>query len=203
MVICDMHAPGVVVRPIRLMSGESHFCEVFYDSVRIPTRNVIGGVGGGWSVALTTLGFERGAAFIADQIALARKVELFASMAACSEWPRPGVFAADDQGVARQVARLRAQVAGLKAFSYSEVNKRTAGLPPGPAGSMLKLYYSQVAQSLHQQAFDLSGDDGVRFAYGDEGWTRDFLYSFAMSIGGGTSEIQKEIIANRILDLPR
>jgi alkylation response protein AidB-like acyl-CoA dehydrogenase len=124
-------------------------------------------------------------------------------MAARSEWPRRGVFAAEDQGVSRQIARLRAQVAGLKAFSYSEVSKRTAGLPPGPEGSMLKLYYSQTAQSLYQQAFDVSGDSASHFQYGDEGWTRDFLYSFAMSIGGGTSEIQKEIIANRILALPR
>lgn len=203
MVICDMHAPGIVVRPIRLMSGESHFCEVFYDSVRIPLRNVIGQVGGGWSVALATLGFERGAAFIADQVALARKVEQFARMAAGTEWPRRGVFAAEDDGVSRQIARLRAQVAGLKAFSYSEVSKRSSGLPPGPEGSMLKLYYSQTAQSLYQQAFDVSGDSSSQFQYGDEGWTRDFLYSFAMSIGGGTSEIQKEIIANRILALPR
>lgn len=203
MVICDMHSSGIVVRPIRLMSGEAHFCEVFYDGVKVSRENVIGEIGQGWAVALTTLGFERGAAFIADQVALARKVELLAEMAALAEWPERGLVAIKDQGVARQIARLRAQVSGLRAFSYAEVNKRDVGIPPGPNGSMLKLYYSQTAQILYQNAFDILGDRSSHFEYGNEGWTRDYLYSFAMSIGGGTSEIQREIIANRILNLPR
>lgn len=203
MVICDMASKGIEIRPIRLMSGESHFCEVFYDNVRVPLENVIGEVGGGWQVAMATLGFERGAAFIADQVALARKVEDLVSMAARTRWPTKRQFAIDDDEISRDLAMLRAQVSGLRAMTYTDVARRNAGLPPGPEGSMTKLYYADIGQSMNRLSFRILGDEALAFKYGDIGWSRDYFYSYAMSVGGGTSEIQKEIISQRILGLPR
>lgn len=202
MVICEMGAKGVDIRPIRLMSGETNFCEVFYDRVKIPYENVIGEVGQGWSIAISTLGFERGAAFIADQIALERKLETLVCLAKQSAWPSADAAIKDGE-INRQLSRLRARISGMKAFIYMQIGRRDHEAPPGPEGSMMKLYYSTVTQALHRLAFELIGDKAIAFEYGDTGWVRDYFYSFAASIGGGTSEIQREIIADRVLRLPR
>jgi len=203
MVICDMKSEGVDVRPIQLISGESHFSEVFYDSVKIPKSNVIGEVGQGWRVAMATLGFERGAAFIADQISLAGKVEELIELAKRTNWPTSNKLAIDDDEIARGLAVLRAEVSGLRAMTYGDIAQRGVGDPPGPEGSMNKLCYSDLSQKLNRLAFRILGSDALAFKYGDVGWTRDYFYSYASSVGGGTSEIQKEIIAQRVLELPR
>ena len=203
MVICDMKSEGVDVRPIQLISGESHFCEVFYDSVKIPKANVIGKVGEGWRVAMATLGFERGAAFIADQISLAGKVEELIALARRTKWPTRNRLAIDDDEISRGLAILRAEVSGLRAMTYGDIAQRSAGDPPGPEGSMNKLCYSDLSQKLNRLAFRILGTDALAFKYGDTGWSRDYFYSYASSVGGGTSEIQKEIIAQRVLELPR
>lgn len=203
MVILDMRSEGVDIRPIRLISGETHFCEVFYNSVKVPRADVIGDIGAGWRVAMATLGFERGAAFIADQIALADKVENLIALARAIRWPTNDRAAIDDDEISRELAMLRAQVSGLRAMTYSDVAQREAGAPPGPEGSMSKLCYSELNQQLNRLAFRIRGTGALAFRYGDAGWSRDYFYSYASSVGGGTSEIQKEIIAQRLLDLPR
>lgn len=203
MVILKMKSEGVDIRPIRLVSGETNFCEVFYNSVKVSTADVIGEIGGGWSVAMATLGFERGAAFIADQMSLAGKVEDLVALARSTRWPTRGRLAIEDDEICRELAMLRARVSGLRAMTYSDVTKRETGAPPGAEGSMNKLCYSDLSQKLNRLAFRILGTDALAFKYGDSGWSRDYFYSYAASVGGGTSEIQKEIIAQRLLDLPR
>jgi len=112
-------------------------------------------------------------------------------------------LAIDDDEISRGLAILRAEVSGLRAMTYGDIAQRSAGDPPGPEGSMNKLCYSDLSQKLNRLAFRILGTDALAFKYGDTGWSRDYFYSYASSVGGGTSEIQKEIIAQRVLELPR
>jgi alkylation response protein AidB-like acyl-CoA dehydrogenase len=204
-VICDMHSPGITVRPIRTIDGGEDFCEVFYDEVRVPLTNVVGGLDDGWHVAMSTLSFERGTAFTASQVSLARTVEQLVELARSRPGPdgrRPAI--ADDE-LARRLGRSRAEVAALRAFTYATISRNADQPTPGPEGSMVKLYYAEVARRVYHLAMDLLGTDALRFVsrWQPGGWTGNFLYSFSLSIGGGTSEIQRNIIGERVLGLPR
>jgi alkylation response protein AidB-like acyl-CoA dehydrogenase len=203
-VICDMHSPGIEVRPIGTIDGEHHFAEVFYDEVRIPLANVVGEVNDGWSVAMSTLAFERGTAFTASQVQLHETVEHLVELARSLVGPdgRPAI---DDDEVARQLATARAEVAALRAMTYAGVS-RNARLPvPGPEGSILKLFYAELSQRVYRLAIDILGPDGLRPVPDGTGpaWHHDYLESYSYSIGGGTSEIMRNIIGERILGLPR
>jgi len=204
-VICDMHTPGIEVRPIRTMEGGAEFCEVFYDDVRIPLSNVVGELNQGWSVAMSTLSFERGTAFTANQVRLAKVVEDLIDFSRDHTGPdgrRPAI--ADDE-VARRLARARASVASLRAMTYVGICHTMKSDTPGPRGSMLKLYYAELCKEVAALAMDVVGADGLRNSsrWESGGWVGNYFYSFSQSIGGGTSEIQRNIIGERVLGLPR
>jgi alkylation response protein AidB-like acyl-CoA dehydrogenase len=204
--ICDMRSPGIDVRPIETIEGGSEFCEVFYDEVRVPVANVVGERDHGWRVAMSTLSFERGTAYTASQVRLADTVEQLISLARERTGPdgrRPAI--ADDE-LARRLAAARAEVAALRAMTYAGVCRNLRTGTPGPEGSMLKLYYAEIAKRVARLGIDILGADGVRATsrWGRPfGWSGNYLYSFAASIGGGTSEIQRNIIGDRVLRLPR
>jgi alkylation response protein AidB-like acyl-CoA dehydrogenase len=203
-VVCDMRAPGIDVRPIRTAAREDHFGEVFFDDVRIPLVNVVGVLNHGWRVAMSTLGFERGTAFMSRQIALAETLEkLIDDLTAAAA--RRGESVDDDTEVSRALADLRAEVSSLRAMTYVSVSRSTKIDTPGPEGSMIKLYYSEIAQRIHALAFETLGPEALEFVSPSlpGGWTGSYMKSFANSIGGGTSEIQRNIIAERVLGLPR
>ncbi|GAB2982838.1 acyl-CoA dehydrogenase family protein [Amycolatopsis acidiphila] len=197
-VVCDMRAPGIDVRPIETMDGEHEFCEVFYDEVRIPLSHVVGAVNEGWSVAMSTLSFERGTAFTAGQVRLASTVEQLIALAA----DRSAL--ADDE-LSRRLAVLRAEVAALRAMTYSAISRSARRGTPGPEGSIVKLYFSELEKRVARLSMDLLGGDSLRFRsrWLPGGWTGDYLHSFASTIGGGTSEVQRNIIGERVLGLPR
>ncbi|HEV7871206.1 MAG: putative acyl-CoA dehydrogenase [Modestobacter sp.] len=204
-VICDMHTPGIEVRPIRTMDGEAEFCEVFYDDVRIPLANVVGEVDQGWSVAMSTLSFERGTAFTAGQVRLASTVEQLIELAKERTGPdgrRPAI--ADDE-LARRLATARAEVAALRAMTYVGISRSARTGTPGPEGSIVKLYYSEMVKHVARLAMDILGQDGLRYVsrWVPGGWSGNYLYSYSQTIGGGTSEVQRNIIGDRILGLPR
>lgn len=204
-VICDMHTPGIEVRPIRTMEGGAEFCEVFYDDVRIPLANVVGDVDDGWSVAMSTLSFERGTAFTANQVRLAKVVEDLIDFSRDHTGPdgrRPAI--ADDE-IARRLARARASVASLRAMTYVGICHTMKADTPGPRGSMLKLYYADLCKEIAALAMDIVGADALRGTsrWDQHGWVGNYFYSFSQSIGGGTSEIQRNIIGERVLGLPR
>ncbi|WP_409330850.1 acyl-CoA dehydrogenase family protein [Trujillonella humicola] len=205
-VICDMDTPGIDVRPIETIEGGAEFCEVFYDEVHIPLANVVGDVDDGWRVAMSTLSFERGTAFTAQQVRLATTVEKLIDAAREHVGPdgrRPAI--ADDE-IARRLANARAEVAALRAMTYAGVCRNLRTDTPGPEGSMLKLYYAEVAKEVGRLAMDVLGADGLRFVsrwVPHGGWTGNYFYSFSQSIGGGTSEVQRNIIGDRVLGLPR
>jgi alkylation response protein AidB-like acyl-CoA dehydrogenase len=205
-VICDMDSPGIDIRPIETIEGGAEFCEVFYDEVHIPLANVVGELDDGWRVAMSTLSFERGTAFTAQQVRLANTVEKLIDAAREHTGPdgrRPAI--ADDE-IARRLATARAEVAALRAMTYAGVCRNLRTDTPGPEGSMLKLYYAEVAKEVGRLAMDVLGPDALRFVsrwVPRGGWTGNYFYSYSQSIGGGTSEIQRNIIGDRILGLPR
>lgn len=204
-VICDMRSPGVEVRPIETIDGAHHFCEVFYDEVRIPLSNVVGGINNGWSVAMSTLAFERGTAFTTGQVRLSTTVEQLIELARHLPAPLGRGSALDDEEMARRLATARAEVAALRAMTYAGVSRTAATGVPGPEGSIVKLYFSEMQKSVARLAMDLIGSRGLQqlpLARTD-GWSGRFLESFSYTIGGGTSEVQRNIIGDRVLGLPR
>jgi alkylation response protein AidB-like acyl-CoA dehydrogenase len=204
-VMCDMHTEGIEVRLIETIDEDHEFCEVFYDEVRIPLTNVVGTVHDGWTVAMSTLSFERGTAFTLSQVRLARIVEDLIGVARERVGPDGRRPAINDEEFARRLATARAEVAALRAMTYAVISRSARQGTPGPEGSIVKLYYAEIAQRVYRLAFDLLGGDALRFItrWAPGGWSGNYLYSFAISIGGGTSEIQRNIIGERVLALPR
>ncbi len=185
-VICDMSLPGITVRPIRNMAGVSHFAEIFYDDVRIPLSDVVGKVNDGWNVAMTTLGFERRTAAIALQLELSVKVEDLITLAE----PATGT------ATAHLLADLRAEAAALRAMTYRTLLRE----PETPFdGSMMRLVFAELSQKIHRAAIDILGPEALVAGR----WTHDYMESYSETIAGGTAEIQRNIIAERILGLPR
>jgi alkylation response protein AidB-like acyl-CoA dehydrogenase len=203
-VICDMRSPGIDVREIRTMSHVTDFCEVFYDEVRIPLSNVVGGLHNGWRTAMSTLSFERGTAFMADQVELAATVERLVDEARerTGADGRPRIA---DEELAHRLATARAEVAALRAMTIAGISRNARTGMPGPEGSMIRLFHGELHQRVYQLALDVIGDDAWRLTPVDgEGvWTGPYLQSFAYTIGGGTTDIQRNIVGERVLGLPR
>jgi alkylation response protein AidB-like acyl-CoA dehydrogenase len=201
--ICDMRSTGIEIRPITTMDGDNEFCEVFYDNVRIPLSNVVGDVDDGWRVAMSTLAFERGTAFTLSQVRLARTIEDL--IVDCGRRLAPnGRPVIDDVEVARRLAYLRAEVASLRAMTYATISRSLRAGTPGPEGSMMKLEYAEIADRIYALAFEILGPAAMELvSRWRGGWSGYYLYSYSLSIAGGTSEIQRNIIGERVLGLPR
>jgi alkylation response protein AidB-like acyl-CoA dehydrogenase len=203
-VICDMRSPGIEIRPIRTMLNDEHVNMVFYDNVRVPLSNVVGEVGGGWSTALSTLAFERGLGFIGDQLELYEKVEKAIELAGRIRMD-DGRLAIEDSEIARKLASLKAETMAIRAMTLADISEADATGVPGPKGSLMKLMVTGAHKSLMQLMSELLGWDFLEFD-GDRSsnpWTYDYLWSWVFTISGGTSEIQREITADRLLGLPR
>ena len=202
-VVGEMHAPGVDIRPIKCMDGASHFCEVFYDNVRIPLKNVMGEVNDGWNVAMATLGFERGTAALAEQIQMSREIERLIHLAQTRIGPdglRPAI---KDDEIAGRLASLRAEIAALRAMSYASISRAQRDFVPGSEGTIIAVYNSEMLQRIYRMGADLMGDEMMDMGASDENWTYEYYRSQLQTIGGGTSEIRRNIIGERLLGLPR
>ncbi|UNU42896.1 acyl-CoA dehydrogenase [Sphingopyxis sp. YF1] len=195
-VICDMHAPGITVRPIRKMSGQIEFAQVFYDDVRIPLANVVGGLGNGWKVAMSTLSFERGTGFIADQVKQGQEIDDLIATA------RANGMIGDDR-IAHELAQMRAEVAALRAMTYRNISEVVRTGQPGAEASLIRLFTAELGQRLDRMAVALAGPEMLDFAYGDDNAVGDYLRGFAGTIAGGSAQIQRDIIGERLLGLPR
>jgi alkylation response protein AidB-like acyl-CoA dehydrogenase len=191
--LMDMEQDAVQVRPLRQITGESEFNELFIEEARIPDENVVGGVGNGWTVAITTLMHERAglgaASAAAVRIALGQLMELARER---------GV---DEDPVIRQrIAQLYIESEALRLTSWRGLTQIMKTGIPGPEGSLPKWQWSDTNQKLSELAVEIQGEDGL-----DRGsdWTYRFLRSRANSIEGGTTEILKNIVAERVLGLPK
>jgi len=205
-VICDMRSPGIEVRPIRTLAGVSEFCEVFYDEVRIPLANVVGDLNDGWSVAMSTLAFERGTAFMSEQVGLERTVSELIGIAREVVGPdgrRPAL--ADDE-IARRLGRARAEVSALRAMTLAGVSRAAGQAQPGPEASMIRVMFGELEQRIAKLAVDIAGVDGAGVAAlppRRRTWTDEYLWSFQATIAAGSKDIQRNIIGERVLGLPR
>jgi alkylation response protein AidB-like acyl-CoA dehydrogenase len=189
-VICPMDAAGITVRPIRTMAGVHKFCEVFYDGVRVPLSNVVGGVNDGWATAMSTLAFERGTASLALLLSLTIRVERL--LAAC-----PGSLPV----MRARLAQLRAEGAAIRAMTY-RLALDAAESAPDASGSFTRVAFAEYAQRVSTAAVDLFGIDAPEVV-GAHGLGHEYLDAFSETIAGGTSEIQRNIIGERVLGLPR
>jgi alkylation response protein AidB-like acyl-CoA dehydrogenase len=202
--IADMHAPGIDIRPIRTMLGDEHVNMVFYDDVRIPISNVVGEVGGGWSTAMATLSFERGLGFIGDQLELYERVCRAIDLAAKTRI-EDDRLAIEDDGIAQRLAAIKADCIAIRAMTLADIAETDRTGEPGPKGSMMKLLVTATHKALSEVVGDILGWSFMEFG-GDRTvhpWTYDYLWSWVFTISGGTSEIQREITADRVLGLPR
>lgn len=192
--ICDMRAPGIEIRPIKAMSGLTHFAQIFYDNVRIPLGNLVGELNGGWRVAMTTLGFERGTGTIAHQIELANAVERLIAAARAM----PGGM---DEAVAADLARLKSEVMALRSLTVAQVSRGLHEQVPGAEGNIVALYFGELSRRVHGYAFDLLG--AAALERGGHDWPLAYLECFKWAIGGGTSEVRRNAIGERLLGLPK
>ena len=189
-IIIPMDAAGITVRPIRTMAGTQTFCEVFYDAVRVPLSNVVGGLNNGWATAMSTLSFERGTATLALLIDTVMRVDDLLGDCPTS---RPVMRAT--------LARLRAEGQSILATTYRFALDSEHSVPDA-SGSIIRLGFAEFAQRVTAAAIDLYGIDAPEVV-GAHGWGHEYLHAFSETIAGGTAEIQRNIIAERVLGLPK
>jgi alkylation response protein AidB-like acyl-CoA dehydrogenase len=202
MLAVPMHAPGVEVRPLRQITGESEFCEVFLDDVDVPLAHLVGAEHEGWRVANTTLANERGATFVWKEQVL-HQVAMELLVGACA---RRGCI--DDPIVRQELARSWIEVEIFRLHNERTLTRLARGEELGSESSLVKLFWAGMSQRFAEAAVGalgpaalLGADDGDAVDGGR--WVLGLLASRANSIMGGTSEIQRTIIGERLLGLPR
>ncbi|MFJ8489617.1 acyl-CoA dehydrogenase family protein [Streptomyces sp. NPDC094038] len=188
-----MGAPGITVRPLRTLAGSAEFAEVFLDEVRVPAANRVGAENDGWRVTMVTLSFERGTAFVGEVVACRRVLGDLARVAhANGAW--------DDPELRRRLGRLNAEFRALWRLTQWNVSEAEGSGVPGVGGSVFKLRYSHARQELYDAAAAVLGPDALDL---DRPWVLDRLSSLSYTIAAGTSQIQRNIVAERILGLPK
>lgn len=194
--IVDMRAPGVAAAPIRQMTGAAHFNQVLLDDVRVPDSQRVGAVGEGWKVAMTTLMNERfGTGGGSGNLPTAQ--ELLALAAARGRLDAPGVQSA--------IARWHAQQQGMKYLRMRSLTRLSRGQTPGQEGAILKLTLARLVQEMSSFAFDLEDEAGLLADEHNPGMSRlqqHFLHSAALRVAGGTDEVLRNQIAERMLAMP-
>jgi alkylation response protein AidB-like acyl-CoA dehydrogenase len=191
--LMDMEQDGVQVVPLRQITGEPEFNELFIDGARIPDANVLGGVGNGWKVALTTLMNERAGLGFSLQVRLRQLLDRLIEEAA-------GRGLLDDPVVADRLGELHLKTEVLRLTAYRGLTAIEKYGQPGPEGSLLKWMWSETNQQLTQLAADVLGPSALRS--GDR-WAYELLRARGNSIEGGTTEVLKNIVAERVLGLPK
>ena len=203
--IMPMDLPGIEVRPLVDIHGRAEFAELFLDEVRIPVGNRVGDENDGWRVANVTLSFERGTGFVGELLETGRTLAELVTIA--QRLPREGGAAWDDMGIRREFGALAAELDALWAFTKRNVSQGAKGALPIGGGSGFKLALAGVVHRLGDLALRvldraaLTFDDQHDLPTGAQ--VHGKLHAFAVSTGGGTSQIQQNIIAERVLGLPR
>jgi alkylation response protein AidB-like acyl-CoA dehydrogenase len=205
--LINMKSPGISIRPLRQISGENEFNETFFDNVEVPAENIVGEINGGWNIAMTTLAYERG-----PEDSLGRQVrfkqELDKLLLTLSDLPRGKGKAIDDPVLRQKLAKSIIEVEMMRLNATRAFSKYMSGDDRGSDASLIKLYWSHAAQRLYETALDalgplapLAGGDPAGAAGGR--FQLSWLQSKAFSIYSGSSEVQRNIIGERVLGLPR
>jgi alkylation response protein AidB-like acyl-CoA dehydrogenase len=204
--LVDMHSPGVTVRPLRQITGEAEFNEMFFDDVRVPRENLLGPLNGGWGVALTTLMNERATLALATVMRFRNVFDDLAELG--RRVIREGTCTLDPRVIRQTLAQFYVEVESMKYLAYRNFSKLTRGGTPGPEGSISKVLWSELNQRMNEFALVLQGpraalEEGSNYAVDDGRWQYALLRSRGNTIEEGTSEIQRSIIAERLLRLPK
>jgi alkylation response protein AidB-like acyl-CoA dehydrogenase len=200
--IIDLDTPGIDVRPIRDLAGEEMFCEIFFDDARVPVANRLGGEGEGWLVAMGTLGNERvGTA----GLAIGMRADLD-SMINLAKAVNPDALR--DPELRERIARAHTDIEYTKLLNYRALSKILRNEKNWPEVPLAKLQWSHLAQTLAELAVDLLGPFGMMAKGGPDAvdggaWNRLYMFQRYTSIGAGTTEVQKNIIADKAIKLPR
>jgi alkylation response protein AidB-like acyl-CoA dehydrogenase len=210
--LVPMDQPGVEVRPIKMISGDSEFNEVFFTDAVCPRDDVVGGVNNGWAVAMTLLGYERGASAATSPIRFQAELDRLIDLAR-----ERGLT--DDPIMRQRLAHCHAKVQMMRFLGLRTLTGFLAGNPPGPESSIFKIYWSEYHRTATELAMDIMGPDGLvptgrtpssAFQTDDAGapnstgsWTTTFLTARAETIYAGTSQIQRNILGERVLGLPK
>jgi len=202
--LIDMKTPGITIRPLLQMTKDAGFNEVFFDNVRVPVENVVGGLGQGWAVANTTLLHERN--MLGSTTQTQNMFETLLRVARAT--PRDGRPATQDPIVRQRLAALKIQVEAMRLNAFRNLTATLQGKKPGIEASITKLVTCELNHQLAATALDLLGPYGTLYRGSkhlrDEGfWPYELMFSLGLIIGGGTAQIQKNIIAQRGLGLPR
>ncbi len=214
--LINMHQPGIEVRPLKQITGGSEFCEVFFDKARVEKDHLIGKLNQGWQIAQTTLGFERGGGTLnrvtTYLMSLRRLVEV------CRTLKVNGHTAIEDASVRQKLGRAYVELEVMRYSGLRILSRLEKGQRPGPESSIAKLYYSEYDKRYHHWVMEILGPygnliEGTPAAYAEETggggygrhgiWGVDFLQSFGPTIYAGSSQIQKNIIGERVLGLPK
>ena len=205
--LVDLQTPGITVRPLRQISGESEFNETFFDNVRVPVENLVGGLNEGWKIAMTTLAHERGPEdALARQIRFKRELGVLLDVARSQR--RGNRAAVDDASLRQKLATSVIEIELMRLNCLRSFSKMIHGKQLGPESSFQKLYWSHVAQRMYETALETIGPEAA-LAPGDPAapaaglFQNSYLQSRAFTIYSGTSEIQRNIIAERVLGLPK
>jgi alkylation response protein AidB-like acyl-CoA dehydrogenase len=198
--LVEMESPGVTVRPIRNMSGGTMFAEVFFDDVSVPVENRLGDEGQGWQVTVSALAHERSG--IAEVEGLRRKLEELEELA--RETPRNGRPALEDDDIRRRLARFAARIEAMRLNGMRFLTRQLKGEPLGAETSINKLHRAELEIQMGELGLEIQGSRGHLETGAQGGRWQKFALSWAeVVIGGGTPNIQKNIIAERILGLPK
>ncbi len=204
--LVDMKSPGVEVRPLRQMTGESEFSEIFFRDVRVPTENVLGSVNDGWNVAMSTLMYERGSFGARLHLIFRRNIDRLIERARMLQ--RNGRAAAQDPLMRQKLAQCYAEIEIMRLNQMRAFSRITATGVPGPEGSIQKIFWSELNQRVQQVGQELLGPYGQLQAGDslapDNGiWAYGYLRTRGNTIEAGTSEVQRNIIGHFVLGLPR
>lgn len=198
--LVPMDTSGITVRPIKNMSGGAMFAEVFFDNVRVPVENRLGEEGQGWQVTVSALAHERSS--IAEVEGLKRKLEEIKDLARRSR--KNGRPALEDDGIRRRIARYEAKIEGMRFNGMRALTKQLRGEPLGAETSINKLLRAELEVAFGEIALEMQGSAGHLEKEIDGGRWQKFALSWPeVVIGGGTPNIQKNIIAERVLGLPK
>jgi alkylation response protein AidB-like acyl-CoA dehydrogenase len=203
MLIVDMHSPGVEVRPMTQITGHAEFCELFLDDVVVPKQNLLSDCGDGWKIAMYTLGHERGTAALPRQVKLRTWLDRLVRTLGERELDGEALLADPQTQVALAQSLIGIEV--LRHHAYRTVGEFLSGGAVGPESSSVKLLMAEAEQRLAATAIDLLGPSlqhaDPATAEEDQFWQETYLYSRAASVYGGTRQIQRNIIADRVLGL--
>ena len=199
--LVDLQTPGITVRPLKQMTGESAFNEIFFSNVRVPAENVLGEIDRGWQTAIATLMNERANLGTGSYVIFKRNLD--ALIARSRTVKRGATTASNDPVIRQKLAQAYLELEVFRLTNLRALSGMANSKVPGPEGSILKLYWSEMNQRIQQTAMETLGPHAQLEDFDEGRWVFNYLRARGNTIEAGTSEIQRNIVAERVLGLPK